>query len=136
MIRKQSEKKAQEGMEATRIRALLGCTLLGSMLTACTHAPPQPAATFAPATSERKCERPVYPMASRLAGEQGVVRLRFHIDPNGDALRAEVVRSSGYSRLDYAAMNALMRCEFKPGFKDGLPVESELELDYTWKLVD
>jgi TonB family protein len=82
----------------------------------------------------RPCARPEYPKAAREAGQQGVSRVRFHIDANGNALGAEVVRSSGSHRLDKATIDALIGCKFNPQLKDGQPVESYQEIDYTWQL--
>ncbi len=63
---------------------------------------------------------PRYPQASRRTGEQGIVILRVLIDPSGHAARIEVHQSSGFSRLDHAAREAVERAKFKPHVENGL----------------
>lgn len=63
---------------------------------------------------------PRYPQTSRRAREQGVVILRVLIDPSGHAARIDVHQSSGFSRLDHAAREAVERAEFKPYVENGL----------------
>ncbi|HEX4910520.1 MAG TPA: energy transducer TonB [Permianibacter sp.] len=57
---------------------------------------------------------PVYPALSRKRGEHGVVLLRVHVRADGSADQIEFVESSGYSRLDDAAMRAVKRWRFVP----------------------
>jgi len=57
---------------------------------------------------------PVYPKLSRQRKEQGVVLLRVHVQANGEADQMEVLQSSGYERLDEAAMRAVERWQFVP----------------------
>ena len=90
-----------------------------------------PAATIAPGVH---CKTPEYPKASRRLTEEGIVALRFLVDRDGRVLNAEVERSSGYSRLDDAARNALSLCQFRPGEIDGKPVQSWARINYSWKL--
>lgn len=63
---------------------------------------------------------PRYPQTSRRQREQGVVVLRVLIDPSGHAARIDVHQSSGFSRLDHAAREAVERAEFKPYVENGL----------------
>lgn len=90
-----------------------------------------PAAVIAPGA---QCKTPEYPKASRRQNEEGVVSLRFLVDSDGHVLTAEVEKSSGYSRLDDAARNALALCQFRPGERDGQPVRSWARINYSWKL--
>ena len=57
---------------------------------------------------------PVYPALSRKRGEHGVVLLRVHVLADGSADQIEIVESSGYSRLDDAAVRAVKRWRFVP----------------------
>ena len=57
---------------------------------------------------------PVYPSLSRKRGEQGVVLLRVHVLADGRADQLEVLESSGYERLDDAALRAVKRWQFVP----------------------
>lgn len=81
---------------------------------------------------------PHYPQASRRQREQGVVILRVLIDPSGQAARIEVHRSSGFSRLDEAAREAVQRAAFKPHVEGGIvqaafvliPIEFSLNVQH------
>lgn len=65
---------------------------------------------------------PVYPMASRRAREHGTVVLRVLVNPAGRAQTIELANSSGFSRLDKAARDAVERWRFVPASQDGRPV--------------
>ena len=60
--------------------------------------------------------------------------LRFLIGVDGSVLQSEVVKSSGFTRLDEAARNALAKCQFRPGSVDGKPEQSWASIQYTWRL--
>ncbi|TSE19814.1 hypothetical protein Tsedi_02149 [Tepidimonas sediminis] len=64
---------------------------------------------------------PAYPALSRRLGEQGRVVLRVRIEPDGTASAAEIRTSSGYERLDKAALEAVLRWRYVPGKRDGVP---------------
>ena len=75
--------------------------------------------------------RPVasYPPESRAAGEQGVVILRLVVDGNGRPTSVTVGRSSGYPRLDLAAVEAGWRSRVRdaaPGSHLDAPVRFDL----------
>ncbi len=53
------------------------------------------------------CAKPDYPSASRRLEEEGTVTLKFLIGVDGKVLQADIEKSSGFSRLDAAARNAL-----------------------------
>jgi protein TonB len=57
---------------------------------------------------------PSYPPLSRRLGEQGGVLLRVLVTRDGSAEQVLLVRSSGYARLDTAAMEAVRRWRFLP----------------------
>ena len=48
-----------------------------------------------------------YPPAARFRQEEGVVQVRFELDPAGKVLRAEVQQASGSATLDAAALTLL-----------------------------
>jgi protein TonB len=54
-------------------------------------------------------------------GEQGAVIVRVVINTNGTAGSVTVEKSSGYERLDEAALNAVKRALFKPPSENGVP---------------
>ncbi|WP_443113061.1 energy transducer TonB [Herbaspirillum seropedicae] len=62
---------------------------------------------------------PTYPSVSRRMGEEGVVEFRVTVNTSGRAEKVEITKSSGYSRLDDAARNAIMRAVFKPYIENG-----------------
>ena len=80
------------------------------------------------------CAKPDYPSASRRMEEEGTVTLKFLIGADGKVLQADVEKSSGFTRLDEAARNALSKCQFRPGTVDGKPEQSWASIKYTWRL--
>ncbi|MDO8608027.1 MAG: energy transducer TonB [Phaeospirillum sp.] len=80
------------------------------------------------------CKPPPYPPSSRRNGEAGAVVLRFLIDADGAVLESRVDTSSGFERLDEAALKGLALCHFKPGTVDGRPERSWARMRYVWKL--
>jgi len=79
---------------------------------------------------------PEYPPASQNLGEQGPVVLRLLVGPNGVVMKGEVVSSSGFDRLDQAALDALSQCRFNPAMVDGkLDLQPNWTvMRYVWKL--
>jgi protein TonB len=69
-----------------------------------------------------RAPEPEYPRIAKRMGEEGRVLLRVLVNEKGRAERAEVQRTSGSTRLDEAAQQALMRALFKPHTEDGKPV--------------
>ena len=57
---------------------------------------------------------PIYPSASRATGEQGKVFLSVQVSPTGEALEVRLRASSGFDRLDIAALEAVRRWKFVP----------------------
>ena len=57
---------------------------------------------------------PAYPSLSRRAGERGRVLLRVRVDAAGQVESVEVQSTSGFARLDEAALNAVRRWRFLP----------------------
>ncbi len=64
---------------------------------------------------------PGYPRISRRNGEQGTVIVRVFISTQGTPEKAEVRTSSGFARLDQAALEAVQRWRFMPGRRNGTP---------------
>ena len=65
--------------------------------------------------------KPAYPPLSRRLREEGKVVLRVLIDTDGSAARAEIRSSSGYERLDQAALQTVLRWRYVPARRNGLP---------------
>ncbi len=80
------------------------------------------------------CAKPRYPPASERLHEEGVVGLKFLIGENGQVISGSVEKSSGYKRLDDAALAALSLCKFKPATVDGKPRQDWSALKYRWQL--
>ena len=62
---------------------------------------------------------PRYPPASRRAREEGEVLVRVLIDVDGRPSEVRILRSSGHSRLDDAAIEAVRAALFRPYVADG-----------------
>lgn len=67
---------------------------------------------------------PVYPAISRRMGEEGKLVLRVELDERGRVDDAHVVDSSGYARLDKAALEAVKNWQCRPSMRDGQPVRA------------
>ncbi len=85
---------------------------------------PHADANMVEAQSDPGNRAPKFPESSWLAGEEGTVVLRLHIDPRGHVARAELLQSSGHAALDQAAMAALALWHFIPALRDGVAVPS------------
>lgn len=67
---------------------------------------------------------PTYPSQSRRLGETGVVILRVELNETGRVASAAVKSSSGYSRLDEAALVAVRTWRCTPALRNGQSVSS------------
>lgn len=80
------------------------------------------------------CRLPQYPKRSEEKGEEGTVVFRFLVGTDGRVQTAQLLRSSGFERLDNAARDAFMQCKFTPGTIDGQPQSSWVKQPFTWRL--
>lgn len=64
---------------------------------------------------------PSYPPLSRRLGEQGKVVVRAFIETNGTASQPEIHTSSGYERLDQAALQTVLKWRYMPGKRASVP---------------
>jgi len=64
--------------------------------------------------------KPVYPPMSKRLGEQGRVIVRVFIGVDGVAQKAEIRQSSGFDRLDQAALATAQRWRYVPGKRGGV----------------
>ena len=107
---------------------------------------PPPIATPAPAPvprtaprsdSRRPLTQPEYPPSSRRAGEAGTVILEVLVLENGRVGDAKVKQSSGFPRLDEAAVREVKRSwRLVPGTENGKPVQMWGQFAVTFKLTD
>jgi len=105
--------------------------------------PPKPvekAVVRTPPSTQGKGARisqPEYPPASRRAGEEGTVQLQVFVTENGRAGEIKVAKSSGFERLDEAAVKEVQRnWRFVPGKEDGKPVGMWHTFAVTFRLTD
>jgi protein TonB len=92
-----------------------------------------------PSTQGRgaKITQPDYPPASRRAGEAGTVTLKCFVSEQGRCSEVSVVKSSGFPKLDEAAINEVKRnWRFVPGKEDGKPVDMWHTFAVTFRLTD
>ncbi len=78
--------------------------------------------------------KPEYPMYSRINGEEGTVVLIVEVRANGRPGKIEVVTSSGYRRLDCAAVKAIEKAALIPARIDGKAVASTKRIAFRFDL--
>jgi len=64
--------------------------------------------------------KPAYPAMSKRLGEQGKVVVRVLIGIDGTAQQTEIRQSSGFERLDQAALATTQRWRYVPGKRGGV----------------
>jgi protein TonB len=85
---------------------------------------------------ERSKIVPDYPLASKLLGEEGRVLVNVHILPNGSASEVQVLKSSGFLRLDDAAVEHVRRdWRFVPARLDGEAVAAWGSFGVTFRIM-
>jgi periplasmic protein TonB len=83
--------------------------------------PPPPKEIPASAIQYLEPPAPVYPRASRRLNESGLVVVRVYVDTDGHPRTVQVLQSSGYARLDDAAVEGVRRARFRPYTENGVP---------------
>lgn len=78
--------------------------------------------------------KPPYPLASRRLGEEGRVLLRVYVDARGLPGQIELEHSSGFTRLDQAALEGVGRWKFVPAHRGGISVAAWLKVPVIFKL--
>jgi len=99
---------------------------------------PAPVQRTAPKSDTRRpLTQPEYPPSSRRAGEAGTVILEVYVLENGRVGEAKVKQSSGFPRLDEAAVREVKRSwRLVPGTENGKPVPMWGQFAVTFKLTD
>ncbi|HOO38172.1 MAG TPA: energy transducer TonB [Deltaproteobacteria bacterium] len=80
--------------------------------------------------------KPVYPRFSRIHGEEGTVVLLVEVLADGSPGKIEIVSSSGYRRLDKAAIKAVGSARFIAGRINGREVDSTQRIAFRFNLHD
>lgn len=81
-------------------------------------------------------KEPRYPRVSRKRNEEGKIILSVEVYENGESGKIKVINSSGFSRLDRAAVKALEQAVFIPAKIDGKPIISIKQIAFVFKLED
>ncbi len=81
-----------------------------------------------------QCVAPSYPRRSIMNNEQGVSQLELLIGADGRVRESRVAQSSGFFRLDQAALQALSACQFEPERVNGEARPAWARLRYVWRL--
>lgn len=98
--------------------------------------PPTPPVTFTPARAIKASHTiPEYPFVSRRLREQGTLRLKLTVDEKGLVTEAMVVNSSGFQRLDEAAVKWVKaQWRYTPAMQGTKPVPSTADAIVEFKL--
>lgn len=83
--------------------------------------PPPPKEIPAAAIQYLEPPSPTYPRLSRRMNETGLVIVRVYVDTEGLPRTVQVLQSSGFARLDDAAVEGVRRARFKPYAENGTP---------------
>jgi periplasmic protein TonB len=88
-----------------------------------------------PRLDMQRSQQPEYPAASRRLGEQGSSVIEVLVGVDGRVLDAKLLQSSGYDRLDQAALAGVKAdYHFIPGTVDGKPQPMWFTFKFNWKL--
>ncbi|WP_292932973.1 energy transducer TonB [Noviherbaspirillum sp.] len=77
---------------------------------------------------------PVFPALSRRMHEEGKVLLLVQVSAKGEAENVQIKQSSGYIRLDEAAVNAVRKWRFIPARRGSEPVASSVVVPIVFRL--
>lgn len=75
----------------------------------------------------------VYPEKAKQNGTEGKVFLQVYIDETGKVVKTTVMKSAG-GLLDSAAVAAIRKTSFTPGFVGGKPVKVKVVIPIVFKL--
>jgi protein TonB len=78
--------------------------------------------------------RPVYPALSKRQAEQGKVVIRTFIGIDGVAQQAQIKQSSGFDRLDQAALATALKWRYVPGKRAGVAEAMWFDVPFNWVL--
>ncbi|MCQ4145618.1 energy transducer TonB [Vogesella sp. AC12] len=78
--------------------------------------------------------KPPYPALSRELGEEGVVLLRISVSAGGQFEQVQLLRSSGFIRLDRAARDGVRSWRFDAAWQGGQPVADSIDIPVRFRL--
>ena len=117
------------GFQAAYTLRILSLVLL-TLVAGC--ASPDEVVQFA---SQANSPSPAYPAISRRLEEQGRVLIRVRVLASGDASEVRLHQSSGFDRLDAAALAAVKQFRFNPArTRSGRAVDSWVTLPIQYAL--
>lgn len=99
-------------------------------------APPAAPAVQPPSAQAQGLQNraPKYPQLSRKKKEQGTVLLKLLVKADGTVGTISVLKSSGFSRLDQAALQAVKHWRFVPAKQQGQSIDFWYEMPMTFAL--
>lgn len=77
---------------------------------------------------------PPYPPLAFRRGYQGTVILEVMVNASGAVAEARLLQSSGYPLLDQTALTAIRNWAFRPGTRNGRPVEMRVNVPIVFQL--
>ncbi len=98
--------------------------------------PPPPAPVQPPSADAQGLQNkaPVYPQMSRKKKEQGTVWLLLEVKADGSVGEVRIKQSSGFSRLDQAARQAVQKWQFEPARQQGKAIDFWYEMPVNFAL--
>ncbi len=99
-------------------------------------APPAPVRVELPSSNADYLQnpKPAYPYMSKRLGEQGKTTINVLIGIDGLPKEAKIKQSSGFERLDQAALETVMRWRYVPGKRAGVAVPMAFDVPINWVL--
>ena len=99
-------------------------------------APPLPMETVPPRFDASYLDNPAprYPASAKRAGEEGRVMLRVLVSADGGAQSVEIAQTSGFDRLDAAAVDAVRRWRFVPARRGDAAVAAHVNVPVAFSL--
>jgi len=112
---------------------LLLCALTAMAQTGTTPSSAQPLVLSTAFIDMSGCKRPDYPEGSLAANESGTTQLRYVVDIDHSLREVQIDRSSGWPRLDQAAIDAFSRCKGVPASVNGTAVAAYGRTVVNWR---
>ncbi|MGD8562007.1 MAG: energy transducer TonB [Desulfarculaceae bacterium] len=77
---------------------------------------------------------PMYPYHAKRQGIEGMVSVRFLVDSKGRVSKLSIIKADPPNVFENAVRRSLLRWSFRPGYKDGRPVDTWVETDIVFEL--